>query len=212
MDVGHEARDDVHRPDGIHLEQHHDRGQVERHEDVLLHGELFVRVLDGDAFRALDDRLRDGVAGDGLGVLRDAEGELEVVEPLEGPGPELEATVLGAHGNGAAPDVGHVHAGPRWTAQGDRGLPEREPGDRPRGGVEDRLQDRRRCAGGARRRILGEPRTGKQDAEADSQERGVSHGGRVGLRRGRRDEVGVRARWCSMRCRCSAPERRFRSR
>ena len=154
VDVRREPRDDVERANRIHFEEDDDRGLVERHEDVLAHRELFVRVFDRHAFGTLRHRLRDGVASDGLGVLRDAERELEIVQPFEGPRPELQPAIFGAHGDRAPPDGGEEHAGSRRSAKRERRFAEREVRNRRRRGVEDGTRDGGRRARSARRRVL----------------------------------------------------------
>ena len=187
VDVRREGRDDVEWADGVDLEEDHDRGLVERHEHVLAHSELLVGVGYRHAFGAFLHRLRHLAPRNRRRVLWHVEGELEVVQPLDGPRPEFERAVLGAHGDRLAPHRGDEHARTRVAGERQRRRSERKVRDRAPGGVELCARDGGRRAGRARRRfdLLGQCGSGNERRE---QERaGERRGARPGIDTGHRE-------------------------
>ncbi len=80
VEVGLERGDDLQRRHRLHVEQHDHPGLVQRHQEVLPHGEGGVGVDDGHRLGPHDHAPGDALAGDRLGVVGDLETELEVVE------------------------------------------------------------------------------------------------------------------------------------
>ena len=109
---GREPRDDVERADRVHLEEDHDRRLVERHEDVLAHRELLVRVLDGDALGALRHRLATVCPAIGSVYFGTRNDSSKSCSHLMGHDQSSEPAVLGAHRDRAAADGGEEHPGP----------------------------------------------------------------------------------------------------
>ncbi len=129
VQVGLESGDDLQRLHRFHVEQHDQPGLVQRHEEVLAHGEGRVRVDDGHDLGPHDHAPSDAGAGDRLGVVGDLKSELEVVEQLQGPGPGLEAAGLVAEVRGLPADAAQVDARAGRSLELDGALGDVELGD-----------------------------------------------------------------------------------
>src|SRR6185295_4635832 len=89
--------------------------------------------------------------------------ELQVVQPLDRPRPQLEAAVLGSHRDGAPARGRDEHAGPYISAERERRLAEGKKGNRRADGIAAGADGRRRPG---RARALG----GLSEADVEEQD------------------------------------------
>jgi hypothetical protein len=155
VDVGGKAGDDLERTDRVDLEQDDDGWLIEGTKMCSRTVNCSWLYFDGHPLWALDHRPRDAPPGDRFGVLGHPKRELEVMEPLDRPRPELKAPVFGAHRDGAPPDRREVRPRTRGPRQRQRGLAEAEGGDGERPVLKDLGRHGRRRAGRAGWRCLG---------------------------------------------------------
>ena len=119
VEVGLERSDDLQRRHRFYVEQHDHPGLVERDEEVLAYGEGGVGIDHRHQLGSHDHAPGQAATGDRLAVVRDLEGQLELVEQLHWPGPRLERPGLLAEKRRFPADAAQVDAGPRRAVELD---------------------------------------------------------------------------------------------